>query len=129
MTGLLKEFRDFALKGNLIEMGVALVLALAFKALVTSFVDSLLMPIVGILFGENFDTLTFSINNSIFFYGSFISVLIDFVLIATAIFFFVVKPYNSIMERRASGDADEDAPPEPEELTLLRQIAKNTAGA
>lgn len=127
MTGLLKEFRDFALKGNLIEMGVALVLALAFKALVTSFVDSLLMPIVGILFGENFDTLTFSINNSIFFYGSFISVLIDFVLIATAIFFFVVKPYNSIMERRASGDADEDAPPEPEELTLLRQIAANTA--
>ena len=129
MTGLLKEFRDFALKGNLIEMAVALVLALAFKALVTSFVDSLLMPIVGIIFGEpSFDSMTFSINDSIFFYGSFITVLIDFILVAAAIFFFVVRPYNQIMERRRSGDDDDDEPtPEPEELTLLRQIAANTA--
>ena len=129
MPGLLKEFRDFALKGNLIEMGVALVLALAFKSLVTSFVDSLLMPIVGVIFGEpTFDGLTFTINNSIFFYGSFITVLIEFVLIAAAIFFFVVKPYNELIERRRDNDDDDDdATPEPEELTLLRQIAKNTA--
>ena len=128
MTGLLKEFRDFALKGNLIEMGVALVLALAFKSLISSFVDGLLMPIVGIFFGKNFDSLTFSINNSIFFYGSFITVLIEFILIAAAIFFFVVRPYNQIIERRRSGDDDDDdATPEPEELTLLRQIAANTA--
>lgn len=129
MTALIKEFRDFALKGNLIEMGIALVLALAFKSLVTSFVDSLLMPIVGIIFGEpSFDSMTFSINDSIFFYGSFITTAIDFILIAAAIFFFVVKPYNEIMERRRSGDDDDDdAAPEPEELTLLRQIAKNTA--
>jgi len=131
MSDLLKEFRDFALKGNLIELGVALVLALAFKSLVSSFVDSLLMPIVGILFGEpSFDSMTFSINDSIFYYGSFITVLIDFILVAAALFFFVVKPYNEIMERRRSrddDDDDDDAVPEPEELTLLRQIAQNTA--
>ena len=129
MTDLLKEFRDFALKGNLIEMGVALVLALAFKSLVSSFVDALLMPIIGVIFGEpTFDGLTFTINNSIFFYGSFITVLIEFVLIAVALFFFVVKPYNEIIERRRDNDEDDDDDtPEPEELTLLRQIAKNTA--
>lgn len=129
MTGLLKEFRDFALKGNLIEMGIALVLALAFKALVTAFVDNLLMPIVGILFGKpSFDSLTFTINDSIFYYGAFITAAVDFILVAAAIFFFVVKPYNEIMERRRSGASGEEEPaPEPEELTLLRQIAQNTA--
>jgi large conductance mechanosensitive channel len=129
MNDLLKEFRDFALKGNLIELGIALVLALAFKSLISSFVDALLMPIVGVIFGEpRFDSLTFTINNSIFFYGSFITVLIEFILIAAAIFFLVIKPYNAIIERRRSGDGDDDQPaPDPEELTLLRQIAVNTA--
>ena len=128
MTGLLKEFRDFALKGNLIELATALVLALAFKSVITAMVDFILMPIVGIIFGEpSFDFLTFTINDSVVLYGSFITAVVDFIIVAAAIFFFVVRPYNSMMERRASGDADEDAPPEPEELTLLRQIAANTA--
>ena len=130
MNALLKEFRDFALQGNLIEMGIALVLALAFKSLVSSFVDNLLMPIVGILFGEpNFDGLTFSINDSIFYYGAFITTAVDFILVAAALFFFVVKPYNELMERRRSRDDDdnEDEVPEREEILLLRQIARNTA--
>ena len=130
MTDFLKEFRDFALTGNLIELGTALVLALAFKALITSMVDHIMMPIVGIIFGEpTFDSLTWTINDSVIFYGSFITNAVDFILVAAAIFFFVVRPYNEIMERRRSGEGDDDEPaPEPEELTLLRQIAQNTAG-
>ena len=127
MTALLKEFRDFALKGNLIELGTALVLALAFKALVTSMVDHILMPIVGILFGEpSFDSLTWTINDSVILYGSFITNVVDFALVAAAIFFFVVRPYNTIMERRRAGD-DEEETPEPEEITLLKQIVENTS--
>jgi len=128
MTALLKEFRDFALKGNLIELGTALVLALAFNTLINSMVDHILMPIVGIIFGEpSFDRLTWTINDSVIYYGSFITNVVTFVLVAAAIFFFVVKPYNEIMDRRRSGEAGEEAPPEPEEITLLKQIAENTA--
>lgn len=130
MTAMLKEFRDFALRGNLVELAVALVMALAFKQVITSLVDHVLMPIVGIIVGEpSFDGLDVTINDSIIYYGSFVTNLVDFVIVAAAIFFFVVKPYNSIRERRAAGDAGEEAAPEPEELQLLRQIAANTARA
>lgn len=128
MTDLLKEFRDFALKGNLIELGTALVLALAFKALITSMVDHILMPIVGILFGEpSFDRLTWTINDSEILYGAFITNAVDFALVAAAIFFFVVRPYNSLMERRQSGEDEGDETPEPEEISLLKQLVENTS--
>ena len=129
MTAMLREFRGFALRGNLIELAVALVLALALKQLISSLVDHVLMPIVGIIFGEpSFNSLTIEINDSIIRYGSFLTNAIDFLIVAAAIFFLVVRPYNAIVERRASGEEDEEGPtPEPEELTLLRQIAENTA--
>ena len=125
---LLKEFRDFALKGNLIEFGTALVLAIAFTNLINSMVDHILMPIVGIIFGEpSFDRLDVTINDSVILYGSFLTSVVTFLMIAAAVYFFVVKPYNQIMDRRRAGDTTDEATPEPEELTLLRQIAANTA--
>ena len=127
MTALLKDFRDFALRGNLVEVAVALVIALAFKQLISSAVDHLLMPIVGIIFGEpSFDRLTWTLNESVIFYGAFLTNVVDFILVGAAVFFFVVKPYNAILERRDSGDLAEEPVPEPEEITLLRQIAANT---
>ena len=128
MTDLLKEFRDFALKGNLIELGTALVLALAFNSLITSMVDHILMPIVGILFGEpSFDRLDLTINDSVILYGSFITNVVTFVLIAAAVFFFVVKPYNALLEARRAAGPDAEPAPEPEEITLLKQIVANTS--
>lgn len=128
MTDLLKEFRDFALKGNLIELATALVLALAFKQLITSMVDHVLMPIVGILFGEpSFDSLTWTINDSEILYGAFLTNAVDFALVAAAIFFFVVRPYNTFMERRASGEDEGEETPEPEEISLLKQLVENTS--
>ena len=129
MTAMVKEFRDFALRGNLIELAVALVMALALKQLISSLVDHVLMPIVGIIFGEpSFDRLDITINDSIILYGAFLTNVVDFALVALAIFFFVVKPYNVILERRAAGD-EEEPTPEPEEIALLRQIAENTTRA
>ena len=97
---MLKEFRDFLMRGNLVELAVAFVIGLAFAALITSFVDDLIMPIVAMIIGKpNFGDLTFTINDAVFRYGAFITAAITFVTTAAAIFFFVVKPMEAITAR------------------------------
>jgi large conductance mechanosensitive channel len=119
---MLKEFKDFVSRGNLVEIAVGLVMALAFKAVVDALVAGLIMPIIGAIFGEpSFDNLTFTINDSVFLYGTFITQAVTFVLIALALFFFVVKPFNAWQARKASGE--EEAPAAlPEDVALLREI-------
>jgi large conductance mechanosensitive channel len=88
------------MRGNLIELAVAFVLGLAFAALVTSFVDGLIMPIVAMIIGKpDFSDLTFTINDAVFRYGGFITAATTFVTTAAAIFFFVVKPVNALKAR------------------------------
>jgi large conductance mechanosensitive channel len=90
---MLKEFRDFLMRGSLIDLAVAFVIATAFTALVGALVADLITPIVAAIFGEpDFGGLTFSINNSKFRYGDFLNATITFVSVAAAVFFFVVKP-------------------------------------
>jgi large conductance mechanosensitive channel len=97
---VIKEFRDFLMRGNLVELAVAFVLGLAFAALVTSLVDNLVMPIVAMIIGKpDFSDLTFTINDAVFRYGAFITDAITFIATAAAIFFFVVKPMNALMAR------------------------------
>jgi len=97
---MIKEFRDFLMRGNLVELAVAFVMGLAFAALITSFVDDLIMPIVAMIIGKpSFNDLTFTINDAIFRYGAFLTAAITFVSTAAAIFFFVVKPANSLKSR------------------------------
>ena len=111
---MLNEFRDFLLRGNLITLAVAFVMGVAFAALVTAFVDDLVMPIIAAIFGKaDFSNLTFTIHDSVFKYGSFITAVIVFVTIAAAIFFFVVKPVDIVEKRRARGE--EPPPPSDEE--------------
>ncbi len=100
---MLKEFRDFLLRGNIVELAIAFVIGVAFGALVTSFVDNLLMPIVAMIFGKpDFRELTFTINDAVFRYGSFLTDLLTFVAVAAAVFFFVVKPVNALKNRLRS---------------------------
>jgi large conductance mechanosensitive channel len=97
---MIKEFRDFLMRGNLVELAVAFVIGLAFAALITSFVDDLIMPIVAMIIGKpDFSDLTFTINDAVFRYGSFLTAAITFVSTAAAIFFFVVKPANALKGR------------------------------
>jgi large conductance mechanosensitive channel len=97
---MLREFKDFLMKGNIVELAVAFVMGVAFAAVVNSFVNDLIMPILAMIFGKpNFDDLTFTINDAVFHYGAFITALITFVSIAAAIFFFVVKPMDAIKKR------------------------------
>jgi large conductance mechanosensitive channel len=115
MTELLREFRDFLLRGNLIELAVAFVMGLAFAALVNSFVSNLVMPIIAAIIGKpDFTDLTFTIHNAVFRYGAFITDAIQFVAIAGAVFFFIVKPVQAILARRAGRDAEEEAPSDEE---------------
>ena len=120
---MFKEFREFLLKGNLIELAVAFVIGLAFAAVVKSLVDNLITPIIGMIGGVDFSGESFTINDSVFRYGAFINDVIYFVLVAAAIFFFVVKPVNVIMERVRRPAADGPAAPTQEQLlTEIRDL-------
>jgi large conductance mechanosensitive channel len=117
---MLKEFKDFLMRGNIVDLAVAVVIGVAFAALVTALVEDILTPIVAAIIGKNdFSNLTFTINGSVFKYGSFINALISFISIAAAVFFFVVKPMNALQQRR--GIKAEDAPP-PDDVVLLGEI-------
>ena len=109
---MLGEFRDFLLRGNIVELAVAFVLGLAFAAVVNSFVSNLLMPVIAMLIGRpDFSGLTFTINDAVYRYGAFITDLIQFVAIAAAVFFFVVKPMQAMLAR-LRGPAEEGTPDE-----------------
>jgi large conductance mechanosensitive channel len=115
MKPLLAEFKDFLMKGNLVELAVAFVLALAFAAVINSLVENLVMPIVAAVIGKpDFSALTFTIHNSVFRYGAFITDLIKFVAIAAAVFFFIVKPVQLALAQRRGRAAEEEAPSDDE---------------
>ena len=117
---MLKEFRDFLMKGNLVELAVAIVMGIAFGLVIKSLVDNLITPIIGMVGGVDFSSETFSINGSTFRYGQFINDVIYFVLVAAAVFFFVLKPANAIMARMRK--PEELAPDAPTETALLMEI-------
>jgi large conductance mechanosensitive channel len=102
------EFKQFLLRGNVIDLAVAFVIGAAFAALVQAAVADLLTPLVAAIFGQpDFSALTFTVNGSVFRYGHFLNVLIAFVTISFVVFFFVVKPINRLIElsrRRESPD-------------------------
>ena len=103
---MLKEFRDFLMRGNIVDLAVAFVIGVAFAAVVNSFVNDLIMPIIAMIIGKpDFSDLTFTINDAVFRYGAFITQVITFVAIAAAVFFFVVKPMQMLAARRGEGRA------------------------
>ncbi len=97
---MLQEFKDFLTRGNLIELAVAFVMGVAFAALLNAFVADIITPIIGAIVGKvDFNSLTFTIHKSRFLYGSFITAAIQFVTIAAAVFFFIVRPMNALTAR------------------------------
>ena len=101
---MFKEFRDFVLRGNVVELAVAVVIGAAFGALVTSMVENLITPLIAAVGGEpDFGGLSFTVNGSEFGYGEFINALISFLVIAAVVFFLVVRPLNRLMERLKPG--------------------------
>jgi large conductance mechanosensitive channel len=100
MQSLLREFRTFLLRGNLVDLAVAIVVGVAFGALVNALVADLLTPLIAAIFGKHdFSSLAFTIHKSRFLYGDFINAGVTFLSVAAAVLFFVVKPVNHLMER------------------------------
>jgi large conductance mechanosensitive channel len=98
---VVRDFKQFLLRGNVVDLAVGIVIGTAFGALIAALVADLLTPLIAAIFGkQDFSALTFTINGSRFLYGHFINALIAFVTIAAAVFFFVVRPVNSLMARR-----------------------------
>jgi large conductance mechanosensitive channel len=125
---MLKEFRNFLIRGNLIELAVALIMGIAFGAVVKSLVDNLITPIIGMVGGVDFSSETFTINGSHFLYGQFINDVIYFVLVSAAVFFVIVKPVNMILERTRKPEVDGPAAPTQEELlTEIRDLLARQA--
>ena len=119
---MLKEFRDFILRGNVVELAVAVVMGAAFGAVVTAFVSSFLTPLIAAIGGKpDFSDLAFTINGSRFTYGAFFNALIAFLMIAAVVFFVIVKPMNTLAARAAAKDQPgSDAPAE--DIVLLTEI-------
>jgi large conductance mechanosensitive channel len=118
---MLREFKEFAFKGSLLDVAVGFVLGVAFATVVTSLVADVLTPFIGAIFGQpDFSGLSIEIGGASILYGNFINALISFLLVAVALFLFVVKPYNALTARQKS---DQEPEPEPsEDIVLLREI-------
>lgn len=97
---MLKEFRKFILRGNVVDLAIAVVIGAAFGAVVSSMVKDLITPLIAAFGGQpDFSALSFTINGSKFMYGSFINALLSFVILAAVVFFFVVQPLNKLMSK------------------------------
>jgi large conductance mechanosensitive channel len=99
---MLKGLRDFLLKGNVVDLAVAVVMGAAFGSVVSAFVKDLLTPLIAAVAGKpSFEHLQFRINNSVFLYGEFLNAIVSFLLVGTAVYFFVIVPMKAVLERMA----------------------------
>src|SRR5689334_21518621 len=126
---IVKDFKQFLLRGNVVDLTVGIVIGVTFGAVITALVADLLTPLIAAIAGKHdFSALTFSINGSRFLYGAFIYALIAFISIAAAVFFFVVRPVNALMARRKTEPpVDETTRQCPECLSEIPIAAKRCA--
>jgi large conductance mechanosensitive channel len=119
---MLKEFREFILRGNVVDLAIAVVIGAAFGAVVTALVADIITPLIAAIGGKpDFSGLTFRVNGSAFRYGHLLNAVISFLIIAAVIFFLVVRPLNALLARRR---AKHGPPPEApaEDVALLTEI-------
>ena len=127
---MIKGFKEFILRGNVVDLAIAVVIGVAFGAVVTAFVADLITPLIAAIGGKpDFSGLFFTANGSKFLYGAFINAVIAFVVIAAVIYFVVVVPLNKLAERTARGQAAPAAPTKqcPECLSDIPKAAKRCA--
>jgi large conductance mechanosensitive channel len=125
----MKDFKEFLLRGNLVDMAVGIVIGVAFAAVVTALVGDLITPLIAAIGGKpNFGNLSFTVNKSHFLYGAFINALITFLVIAAVVFFLVVKPVNALLTRRKTEPpVDETVRQCPECLSEIPVAARRCA--
>lgn len=123
MKNIWSDFKKFVMQGDLVSVAVAFVIGLAFKALVESIVNDIMMPLVGAIFGKaSFDQLTLTLGNGVINYGLFINALLNFLIIAATLFV-VVQAYEKLRSFRSAEDQEAD-PTEIEVLTEIRDLLR-----
>lgn len=124
---MLSDFKAFLMRGNVVDLAVAVVIGAAFTKIVTAITEGLITPLVGMVVGKDFTEMTFKINGSTFYYGLVIDAAIAFVAVAAVVFFLVVKPMQAIAARRAAGEEPEPAAVSDETalLTEIRDLLAN----
>jgi large conductance mechanosensitive channel len=129
MASMLKDFRQFILRGNLVDLAVAVVIGAAFTTVVTSLVENLITPLIAAIGGEpDFSRLAFTINGSRFAYGDFLNALISFLIVASVMFFVVIRPVNLLLSRlRPETKVDSPTRVCPECLSDIPQAARRCA--
>ena len=114
---MMKEFKDFAIKGNVVDLAVAVVIGGAFGAIITALVDKIIMPIVGMIIGKSFNELSATVNGVPIQYGAFIQAVVNFLIIAFVLFL-LIRSINKMKKKEEPA-----APPAtPEDIVLLREI-------
>ena len=128
---MLKEFRDFIMRGNVVELAVAVIIGAAFGAVITAFTTAFVTPLIALLGGKaDFSDLAFTISGTRFPYGLFLNALISFLIIAAVVFFFVVRPMNRLMARLKDPAEEPDAPSaEVATLIEIRDLLATRRGA
>jgi large conductance mechanosensitive channel len=125
---MLRDFKAFILRGNVVDLAIGVVVGAAFGTVVTSFVKDLLTPLISIPGKTNFAGLHFSIHHSVFAYGNFLNAVVSFAIVSTAIFFFVVVPVNKLMDRRRTEpDVESENRECPECLSSIPRRARRCA--
>ena len=120
MKGLVSDFRTFIMRGNVLDLAVAVIIGIAFNAVVNSLVNDVIMQIIAAIFGKpNFDNLTFNLGDGIIYYGKFLTALINFLIIAATIFV-IVRAFEELQKRRKG--TEEELEEAPEDIVLLTQI-------
>ena len=118
---MIKEFRDFVLRGNVLDLAVAVIMGIAFGAIITSLVNDIIMPIVGVLMGGvDFTSLSVTVGDAVIAYGKFLQTIVNFILIALSLFL-VIKSINTMQKRLTKEKEAAPAAP-PEDVVLLREI-------
>src|SRR4051794_18007464 len=124
----MRDFKTFLLRGNVVDLAVAVVIGAAFGAVVTALVGDMITPILSIPGDTNFDSLHFTIGGGVFKYGHFLNTVLTFVVIAAVVFFFVVVPINHLMSRRRTEpDVESTVRDCPECLSSIPKEARRCA--
>jgi large conductance mechanosensitive channel len=119
---MFKGFKDFLMRGNVVDLAVAVIIGTAFGAIVSAFSKGIIGGLIGIIGGSpNFDSASFTINGSPIVYGSTITATINFLIVAAVVYFLVIVPLNALLERRKRGEEPEVVAT-PEDIALLQEI-------
>ncbi len=119
MKKMLEEFKKFIARGNIVDLAIAVVIGTAFSAIVSSLVNDIIMPLVGMIIGNNFTNLSFTVNNSVVPYGNFIQAIVNFLIIALCVFV-ISKVINKLMKKEE--EKKEEKPKKSDEVKLLEEI-------